>query len=100
MHSPDGTDYPNESVFTEVVKPERISFSHRGGRQGGPSSRFEATWTFENLGDKTGVTIRMVFASSSDWDRVIREFGAVEGAKQTLSRLASLQSEKWADNTK
>jgi uncharacterized protein YndB with AHSA1/START domain len=24
MHGPDGTDYPNSSVFREIVKPERI----------------------------------------------------------------------------
>ena len=28
MHGPDGTDYPNHSVFIEVVKPERIVYSH------------------------------------------------------------------------
>ena len=28
MHGPDGTDYPNESVFTEVVAPERIVLEH------------------------------------------------------------------------
>jgi uncharacterized protein YndB with AHSA1/START domain len=24
MHGPDGTDYPNKSIFIEVVRPERI----------------------------------------------------------------------------
>ena len=28
MHGPDGGDYPNESVFVEVVRPERIVFRH------------------------------------------------------------------------
>src|SRR5689334_17565188 len=28
MHGPDGTNYPNKSVFREIVKPERIVFSH------------------------------------------------------------------------
>src|SRR3984957_18710779 len=62
MHGPDGTNYPNESVFTEVVKPERIVFSHGGGKQGGDSdAQFQATWTFEAQGSKTKVTIRMLF---------------------------------------
>src|SRR4051794_29231769 len=26
MHGPDGTDYPNKSIFVEVVKPERIVY--------------------------------------------------------------------------
>ncbi len=92
MHGPDGVDYPNESIFTEVVKPERISFSHGGRRQGDAGVRFEATWSFENLGDKTGVTIRMVFPSVEDRDRVVKEYGAVEGAEQTLVRLDVLLS--------
>ena len=70
MHGPDGTDYPNSSIFKEVVKPERIMFSHGGGKKGGPGAHFTATWTFEALGDKTRVTIRMVFDSAADRDLV------------------------------
>jgi len=36
MHGPDGAHYPNKCRFTEVSKPERIAYSHAGGRQGGP----------------------------------------------------------------
>ena len=89
MHGPEGTDYPNASVFTEVVQPERIVYSHGGGRRGGPGARFEATWTFDALdGGKTKVTIRMVFPSAAECDRVVKEYGAIEGGKQTLERLA------------
>lgn len=88
MHGPDGTDYPNESVFTEVEKPERIAYSHGGGKKGGPAAQFEATWTFEALGDKTRLTLRMLFPSAADRDRVVKEYGAIEGGKQTLARLA------------
>ena len=88
MHGPDGTDYPNSSVFKEVVKPERIVYSHGGGKKGGPGAHFVATWTFEALGDKTRVTIQMVFASPADRDLVVKEYGAIEGGKQTLERFA------------
>ena len=89
MHGPDGTNYPNKSVFKEVVKPERIVYSHGGGRAGGPGVHFVATWTFDALtADKTRVTIRMVFASTEDRDFVVKEYGAIEGGKQTLERLA------------
>ena len=87
MHGPDGTDYPNSSVFQEVVKPERIVYALGGGKKGGPGAHFVATWTFETLGDKTRVTIRMIFDSQADRDFVIKEYGAVEGGKQTLERL-------------
>lgn len=88
MRGPDGTDYPNKSVFTEVVRPERIVFSHGGGKKGGPAAQFQATWTFEALGDKSRVTIHMLFPTASDRDRVAKEYGAIEGGKQTLERLA------------
>ncbi len=88
MHGPDGTDYPNRSVFTEVVKPERICFSHGGGRKGDPAAQFEATWTFESLGDQTRLTIHMLFPSAVKRDEVIKFYGALEGAHQTLARLA------------
>jgi uncharacterized protein YndB with AHSA1/START domain len=89
MHGPDGTNYPNKSVFKEVVKPERIVYSHGGERENGPGAHFIATWSFEALGkDKTMLTIRMVFPSSKDRDFVVKEFGAMEGAKQTLERLS------------
>lgn len=88
MRGPDGVNYPNHSVFTEIVTPERIVFQHGGRREGGPGVGFVSAWSFEKLAaDKTRVTIRMVFPSSSERDRVVREFGAIEGGRQTLERL-------------
>ncbi len=88
MHGPDGADYPNKSIFIEVVKPERIVFSHGGGRKdGSASAQFEATWIFEAQGDKTNITMRALFKSTAARDEVIKEFGAVEGGQQTLARL-------------
>lgn len=89
MRGPDGTNYPNKSVFKEVVKPERIVYSHGGGREDGPGASFVATWLFEAVSEtKTQVTIRMVFPTTEARDFVIKEFGAVEGGKQTLMRLS------------
>ena len=77
----------NKSVFTEVVKPERIVYSHGGGKKGGPGAQFVATWTFEALdGNKTRVIMRGVFPSAADRDMVVKEYGAIEGGKQTLAR--------------
>src|SRR5215210_6810903 len=41
MHGPDGTDYRNECVFIEIVKPERIVFRHLK-----PVHEFQMTLTF------------------------------------------------------
>lgn len=89
MHGPDGTDYPNSSVFREIVEPERVVYSHGGGREGGPGAHFVASWTFEALGDKTRLTLRMVFDTPAERDLVVEQYNAVEGGKQTLDRLAA-----------
>ena len=87
MHGPDGRDYPNRIVYREIVEPERISYSHVNG----PS--FDATATFEELPDgKTRLTLRSVFATAELRQRVVDEFGAVEGMHQTLARLSDVAS--------
>ena len=87
MHGPDGRDYPNSSVFREIVKPERIVFTHGGASKDGPAASFLATWTFEETGKQTRVTLRLLFDTAEGRDLVIREYGALEGGKQTLARL-------------
>jgi len=89
MHGPDGVDSPNVSRFLEVVRPERLVYSHGGGRPGDAAVQFESTWTFESLAEgRTRVTIRHVFSSTAERDRVVREYHAIDGGQQTLERLA------------
>jgi len=40
MHGPDGRDYPNKIIYREIVRPERIVYSHVSGPP------FESTVTF------------------------------------------------------
>src|SRR5450756_1284262 len=87
MQGPDGAKYPNHSVFKKIVKPERIVYLCDGHREGGPGVRFESTWSFDALAaDKTRVTIRLVFPTADERDRVATERGTAEGFKQTLER--------------
>ncbi len=88
MHGPDGAKFPNKIVFVEVVKQERIVYVGSGGKEGDPGVHFQTTWTFEEEGGRTKLTICMVFDSIEERERVIKDFGAVEGGKQTLGRLA------------
>ena len=81
MHGPDGVDYQNKIVYAEIVKPKRIVYSHVSGPQ------FHVTATFAEQGDKTKLTVRMLFESAAQRDKVIKEFAAVEGLNQTLGRL-------------
>jgi hypothetical protein len=49
--------------------------------------QFKVTVTFEDLGGKTRLSMRMDFPSAADRKRVIDEYGADKGLRQTLSRL-------------
>jgi hypothetical protein len=42
---------------------------------------------FTPEGTKTRLTMRMVFRSRADRDRVVREYGADKGLQDTLTRL-------------
>jgi uncharacterized protein YndB with AHSA1/START domain len=89
MHGPDGTNYPNHSIFQEIVYPARIVFSHGGGKPGGPEADFIGTWTFSTVRDQTQVVIHMLFPTAVARDAVVQTYGAIEGGKQTLERLAT-----------
>lgn len=86
MHGPDGTDYPNEIRYLEVVEPERLVYEHSTGVEGDPNM-FHVTVTFTDRGATTELTMRSIFPSSEVRDEVVKA-GAVEGANQTLDRLS------------
>ena len=85
MHGPDGVDYPNNIVFTEISKPDRIRHDH-GGDDG--KVHFQAEITFTEQGGKTLVTMTGVFPTAEDFRLVVERYGALEGGKQTLGRMA------------
>ena len=87
LHGPDGVDYHNKMVFLEVVKPERLVYRHQP-EHGYEPVDFEVTVTFAKRGNKTELTMRMVFPSAEQRDYVVKKHGAIEGANQTLDRLA------------
>ena len=74
MHGPDGRDYPN-----------RIVYSH-GGDESEPVN-FQVTAAFTDRGGKTELMLRMAFPTAEERDRVVKEYGAIEGGNQTLDRL-------------
>jgi uncharacterized protein YndB with AHSA1/START domain len=92
MHGPDGTDYDNKIVYSEIVKPERLVYDHGSDKEDDPG-KFHVTVTFADEGDRTQLTMRMLFASTEARDAMI-EFGAVEGGNQTLERLAEHLAKK------
>lgn len=89
MHGPDGHDYPNRVIFKEVVEPERLVYTQDDDDEGAEPIRFNTTVTFDDAGQgKTKLTMRTVFPSKKAKDRVVNEFGAVEGGLETVGRLA------------
>ncbi len=87
MHGPDGVDYPNKMIYKEVVQAERLVFLH-GDDVDGDAGEFHVTVTFDDEGGKTRLTMRSLFKSAAERDKVVKEFHAIEGGNQTLDRLA------------
>ena len=90
MHGPDGRDYNNLITYLEVDAPSRLTYKHGGERDLEPVN-FQTTVTFEEIPgtpQRTRLTMRAVFQSSKAREFVTREYHAVEGARQTLARLA------------
>jgi uncharacterized protein YndB with AHSA1/START domain len=88
MRGPDGRDYENRITYDEIEKPSRLVYHHGGGDDVEPV-RFQVTVTFDDLGGKTRLTMRMVFPSPAERDRVIAAYHADTGLAQTLGRLAA-----------
>ena len=86
MHAPDGTNFPNRIVYSEVVPQEKLVYLHGDDIDNDPNA-FHVTITFETEGNKTKVTMHSVFASAELLQMLTREYGVVEGAIQNLNRL-------------
>ncbi len=88
MHGPDGRDYENLITFDEIVEPERIAYHHGGEADLEPVS-FKTIVTFEAVSrDQTRVTMTSLFPSKKAREFVVREYGADEGGRQHLAKLA------------
>ncbi|MBK9573298.1 MAG: SRPBCC domain-containing protein [Rhodoferax sp.] len=83
MVGPDGTRYPNHSVFTEITPPSRLVFDHGDGQR----VWFVSTITLETTPNGTLITLRHMFPSKESRDEVVEKYGAIEGGKQHLAKL-------------
>ncbi|MFD0693477.1 SRPBCC family protein [Paenibacillus sp. GCM10027628] len=81
MHSPNGDNYPNRSVFHEIG-PDRIVLRHES------RPHFILSATFEDVDNGTEVTFRQTFETSEEYIKLkpICE----EANEQNLDRLGSL----------
>ncbi len=59
-------------------------YTHRGDDDSEPV-KFHVTVTFAEEDGRTRLTLHMVFPTAEERDRVVKDYGAVEGGKQTLA---------------
>lgn len=85
MHGPNGVDYPNHSVFVEIVPLERVVLDHLS------SPEFRITATFDDLDGRTRVTFRQTFKVAKVFEQI--KSYCVEGNEQNLDRLGKVLAE-------
>lgn len=85
MTGPDGKVWPNLITYTEVTPMDRLAYDH--GDWENPKM-FTGSLSFTDVEGGTLVTLHNVFPSKDVRDQAIENYGAAEGGKQTLTRLA------------
>ena len=88
MIGPDGTRFSNYATYKLIEEHKRIVIVNAGSKEDdeeGMGMRTEVT--FKAVGGKTELTLRNVLSTAAMRERVVKEFKAVEGGQQTLSRL-------------
>ncbi len=84
MTAADGTVFPNLITWTEVSPIERLAYDH--GDWDDPKL-FTGSLTFAETEGGTLITLRTCFPSKQARDHAVKEYGAIEGGKQTLGRM-------------
>ena len=87
MHGPDGTDYPNRTVYRKIVPPSLLEYENGWDLPGAPLD-FKAVVTFEPEGKKTRLTLHMAFYDAAAFKVAVERYGAIEGGVQHIARLA------------
>lgn len=80
MHGPDGTNFPNRSVFLEIIPNEKIVFEHF-------NPHFITTVRFDYVDSATRIEWSMLFDSPEMYEIVVKAHKADEGQKQNLEKL-------------
>ena len=86
MHGPDGTNYPNRSIFKEIISLKKIVFEHF-------NPHFITTVLFESKGKETLLDWSLLFDSEKMYDIIVKAHKADEGQKQNLEKLEKYLAE-------
>jgi len=85
LHGPDGTNYPNHSIYKEIIPLKKIVFQHF-------NPNFITTVLFEAKGEETFMDWTMVFETAELRDIVVKAHKADDGMKQNVERLENYLS--------
>lgn len=80
LHGPDGTNYPNKSIFKEIIPLQKIVFEHF-------YPHFMTTVLFESNNEGTKVDWTMEFDTPEQYEVIVKVHKADEGQKQNLEKL-------------
>ena len=85
MRSSDGQNFPNKSIFKEVILHKKIMFEHF-------NPNFITTVLFESQGEKTFMQWTMLFESAEMLETIVKAHKADEGLKQNVEKLVNYLS--------
>lgn len=80
LHGPDGKNYPNRSIFKEILPLEKIVFEHF-------NPHFITTALFERIGEATQLAWVLLFDSAEMRDIVANAHNAEKGQRENIERL-------------
>ena len=86
MIGPDGTIHPNHHQISLHDPEKQIAYSLHFGENG--PKHADATVVFTDLGDKTKITMSMVFTTREEYEGA-KAFGAYELGLETLDKMAA-----------
>jgi uncharacterized protein YndB with AHSA1/START domain len=68
-----------------VNRPERLVYTHGGTKSGEQGVKFQVIVTFEDVGGKTRLTMRNIFDSAEDFQRVAKQYGAIDATAEEMA---------------
>lgn len=86
MHGPDGTNYPNRSIFKEIIPFKKIVIEHF-------NPHFITTVLFESKDNETHIDWTLLFDTVEMRETIVKVHKADEGQKQNIERLEKYLSE-------
>lgn len=80
LHGPDGINYPNRSIFKEIIPSKKIVFEHF-------NPHFITTVLLEPKDEETRIDWTLLFDTAEMRETIIKSHKADEGQKQNMERL-------------